>query len=172
MLHGVQPEKSLVIGLVRSVTIEEPSFRVATLDLSPSPSSPSSSSQDLPLLANLISTIESEFHKHPDTEEDYNFAEQDGILYVSRNTIDEVENEAFRCLQEVVTEWRPAPASMPCRLAFERHAGWEGVYFDPVRDGEMGLGDEQILVRLEGLAVDGLVSYIILFTKRKKKPPN
>jgi NADPH:quinone reductase-like Zn-dependent oxidoreductase len=161
-IYGKIPEKSLVMGFVRSATIEEPSFRVCTIDLDPE-----TLDMSLERAATLVCNAEIGFSSSPDTTSDYNFVEKDGILHISRNIIDEDENRAFRLLnaQETKLESCPSQSSAQMhRIGDPRTIYWDSKASLPI------LNKYEVMIDLSKASLD--VYVLGMLNGLKGYPPN
>ncbi|UJO24026.1 Prosolanapyrone synthase [Fulvia fulva] len=149
-LCGKFPEKSLVVGLVRSISIEEPSFRVATVDLDPE-ALPSS----LQRAAQIVANVEIGFSKNPDTEDDYNFVEQDGVLHISRNIVDTDENSSYHMLHTETTQLRSCPSD--ASAYFTRVEDFDALYWDS-KEPPMQTPSTNVRVELSRCSLDVYVA--------------
>ncbi|KAF7188114.1 Highly reducing polyketide synthase pks5 [Pseudocercospora fuligena] len=147
-LRGKAPDKCLVTGLVKSMTIEEPSFRVATIDFDPD-------TLECTVLqaAQHVYDLEIKFSADPDTEEDHNFVEQGGVLHVSRNIIDERENLDFRRLSKPELQLDTCKSGK--KAAFGRAGDLKTVYWEWVEPHT--LAQDEVLVEARSFGIDEFV---------------
>ncbi|KXT10980.1 hypothetical protein AC579_5172 [Pseudocercospora musae] len=147
-LRGEAPDKCLVTGLVKSMTIEEPSFRVATIDFDPD-----TLDSTVMQAAHHIYDLEVKFSADPDTEEDHNFVEQGGVLHVSRNIIDDQENLDFRRLSK--PELRLETGTSGKKATFGRVGDLKTIYWDWVEPHT--LARDEVLVEAQSFGIDEYV---------------
>ncbi|EME77538.1 uncharacterized protein MYCFIDRAFT_44966 [Pseudocercospora fijiensis CIRAD86] len=159
-LRGEVPDKCLVTGLVKSMTIEEPSFRVATIDLDPV-TLESMATQ----AAQHIHDLELKFSADPDTEGDYNFVEQSGVLHISRNIIDDKENVDFRRLSK--PELQLGPCTSDRKAIFGRAGDLKTIYWDWV--APQPLGKDEVLVEARSFGLDESVLAMLCDEKGCRK---
>ncbi|RDI84031.1 hypothetical protein Vi05172_g6068 [Venturia inaequalis] len=144
VLEGQNPEKTLVVGLVKSITIEEPAFRVATIDIDPQ-------STNFKRSAALIVDLENKFHADPDTAGDINFVEKDGVMFISRNTMDEEENRLIESYSAV--EPKPVPIRERLELGFQKVGDLSSFYFQPSSD-KVPLGTHEVAIATWGFGLE------------------
>lgn len=147
VLEGQVPEKTLVVGLVKSITIEEPAFRVATIDIDPQ-------SSDLERSAALIVDLEKRFYADPDTSGDLNYVEKDGVMFIARNTMDEEANRSFESYSAVIP--KPAPIRDNLELAFQKVGDLSSFYFQP--NSSTTLGPHEVSITAWDFGFDRSVS--------------
>ncbi|KXS98395.1 hypothetical protein AC578_4687 [Pseudocercospora eumusae] len=147
-LRGEAPDKCLVTGLVKSMTIEEPSFRVATIDFDPD-----TLESTVMQAAHHIYELEVKFSADPDTEEDHNFVEQGGVLHISRNIIDDRENLDFRRLSKPELQLETCTSGK--KAIFGRVGDLKTVYWDWIEPHT--LAQDQVLVEARSFGIDEFV---------------
>lgn len=80
------PSLSLVLGLSRALMLEQPSLRFIVFDIE------NTKDELMAAKENLITLLE---RSHDDSKKDYEFFQQDGLLYISRFYPDTILNKTF-----------------------------------------------------------------------------
>ncbi|KAK6859116.1 hypothetical protein PG995_004969 [Apiospora arundinis] len=148
VLTGREPEKTLVFGIAKSIMTEQPSFRLASIDIDPDATGPA----QLSAAARLVVDMEAKFQrgvKGMDTE----LVEKRGIVYTSRYVGDQVGNA------EYAQTFRPEPKMAPIRgdlsLSFDKIGRLGSYYFS---DAEAPTGepiqDDEIIVESRAFGFD------------------
>ncbi|TLD20006.1 hypothetical protein E2P81_ATG09076 [Venturia nashicola] len=158
VLEGQVPEKTLVVGLVKSITIEEPAFRVATIDIDPQ-------SSKLKRSAALIFDLEKKFHADPDTSGDVNYVEKDGVMFIGRNTIDEEENRSFESHSAVIP--KPVPVRENLELGFQKVGDLSSFYFQP--SSSTAIGPREVSINTWEFGFDRSAVEVLKGQKKKSK---
>lgn len=152
VLTGREPEKTLVFGIAKSIMTEQPSFRLASIDIDPDATGPA----QLSTAARLVMDMEDKFQrgvKGMDTE----LVEKRGIVYTSRYVGDQVGNA------EYAQTFRPEPKMAPIRgdlsLSFDK-IGRLGSYYFSDAEAPTGepLQDDEIIVESRAFGFDQTVS--------------
>jgi hypothetical protein len=137
LLNGTTPELSLVFGFANVVMIEQPSFRLSTMDFDPDDT-------DYARSASLIIQQQIALQNDKDNQLDNHIIIDNGIPYISRYVLDDVENEGFsRQLQPVIEKGKFRPG---LSLDFRQVGDIESLFFRPSPLGEVVLESTQILL--------------------------
>jgi len=137
LLSGINPELSLVFGFANVVMIEQPSIRISTIDFHPD-------DVDDVRSASLIIQQEIALQNDKDNRLDNNIIMSNGIPYISRYVLDDIENTSFsRQLQPMLQNDKFNPG---LSLDFRQVGDIESFFFKPTILGEVVLESTQVLL--------------------------
>jgi hypothetical protein len=137
LLSGTNPELSLIFGFANVVMIEQPSFRLSTIDIDPNDT-------DYARSASLIIEQEIALRKDTDNQLDNHIIMHNGVPYICRYVLDDVENEHFsRQLQPMADRdgFRPGLS-----LAFRQVSDIESFFFRETPLRKAVLESRQVLL--------------------------
>lgn len=117
---GENPDFAPVLGLSRALMLEQPSLQFAVLDVD----NKSASSSDT--LYNIVSVFDRLIHE---LEPDFEFAQRDGVLHISRWEPDEHLNETFRLKQNKETIDLPLAIAGRCELGIKDPGQMDTIHF-------------------------------------------
>ncbi|KAJ5182352.1 Acyl transferase/acyl hydrolase/lysophospholipase [Penicillium cf. viridicatum] len=117
---GENPDFAPVLGLSRALMLEQPSLQFAVLDVhDKSASSPNT-------LHNIVNILDRLIYQ---PEPDFEFAQRDGVLHISRWEPDERLNEAFRLKQNKETIDLPLGIAGRCELGIKDPGQMDTIHF-------------------------------------------
>lgn len=117
---GENPDFAPVLGLSRALMLEQPSLQFAVLDVDDkSASSPNT-------LHNIVNVLDRLIHQ---PEPDFEFAQRDGVLHISRWEPDERLNETFRLKQNKETIDLPLRIAGRCELGIKDPGQMDTIHF-------------------------------------------
>ncbi|KAF6827014.1 KR domain-containing protein [Colletotrichum musicola] len=147
VLVGKEPEKTLVFGIAKSIMTEQPSFRIASIDVDPD----ATEAIQLSASARLVMDLEDKFHRHVEGM-DTEVVEKHGIVYTSRYIGDEVGNAEFA--QTFNPEPKVAPIRENLSLAFDKIGRLGSYYFSDTEPSTGSVGDDEIVVESRAFGFD------------------
>jgi hypothetical protein len=137
LLSGINPKLSLIFGFANVVMIEQPSIRISTIDFHPDDTDDARS-------ASLIIQQEIALRNDKDNLLDNNIIMNNGIPYICRYVLDDIENTCFsRQLQPVLQKDKFKPG---LSLDFHQVGDIESFFFKPTALGEVVLETTQVLL--------------------------
>lgn len=148
LLTGKQPEQSLLFGIAKSIMTEQPSFQLSSIDLDPDEKNHTRSAkliveQELALRNNMSGCLATEL------------VEKDGIVYISRYIVDDVENRSFSRLLN------PCPEKLELRgglaLDFLQVGQVDSYYFKQKKSAGMPLQSGQVLLSSRAFSLSRMV---------------
>ncbi|KAG9243665.1 hypothetical protein BJ878DRAFT_509631 [Calycina marina] len=126
VLSGEFPEKSLALGIAKTLTTEQPSLQLCCFDVDPSQPNYTRSASNIAKCWESILRAEETMEK--------SLAEKDGVVYVSRLVLDDVKNATFEKSLNHPIELQALAGDM--ELDFTRVGQVESFYFKPKPDEE------------------------------------
>jgi hypothetical protein len=156
LLYGGNPELSLVFGFANVVMIEQPSFRLATIDFDPD-----ELNQDSARIARLVLEQETALERDRERTVDNHLIVKAGVPYMSRYVLDDLENRAFDRQARQVIEKQAFGSGL--ELDFRQVGDVESFYFRETKMKEGALEDKQVLLEPMLYGLSSTVStYLIL----------
>ncbi|KAK1145272.1 Type I Iterative Polyketide synthase (PKS) [Aspergillus melleus] len=119
-ITGERPDFAPVLGLSRALMLEQPFVQFAVLDVD------DSSASSLDILQNVASILDQLIHE---PEPDFEFAQRDGVLHISRWEPDERLNESFRLKQNEETIDLPLATTGRCELSIKNPGQMDTIHF-------------------------------------------
>ncbi|KAJ5100496.1 Acyl transferase/acyl hydrolase/lysophospholipase [Penicillium angulare] len=145
---GENPEFAPVLGLSRSLMLEQPSLQFAVLDIGDISGTLSDTLQNV---VNVLHRLICE------PEPDFEFAQRDGVLHISRWEPDERLNEEFRLKQREEIVERPLASVGSCRLGIKDPGQMDSIHFVQEENSAALHSDEvEITVKSVGMNVKDL----------------
>ncbi|KIX10093.1 uncharacterized protein Z518_01174 [Rhinocladiella mackenziei CBS 650.93] len=123
LIQGSRPEFGLVLGLSRAVMTEQPSLKWLTFDIDDVAASPQQTTQNI--LSALSSTTSG-------AQDDYEFVQKDGVIYVSRFAPDDNLNKIFRQAQGNEHLDISVKEAKPVQLDIKETGNFDTIYFKQV----------------------------------------
>lgn len=143
------PDGSIVLGFTRTLRYEL-GTKIATLDLDPE----ADDEEDVEAQAGLVAEVAGRIGSSGEERIDMEFAEEDGMLLVPRLA----DNEAVMRICHAATGVggpveQPIDSERRLKLAFGRPGAVDTLYLEDDEDGEAGLGNDEIEVRVAATGV-------------------
>lgn len=145
LLDGVNPETSLSFGLAKTLSNEQPSFRMSCFDIEPQ----GTEQQSTGLTRSATFAIDQHIRMQDEkTEAETYLVEKNGIVYISRFLPDAVENAKFERIINPPLEPRKFYSNATLELDFRRVGQIESFYFKQTHGSEtnLSIAPEEILV--------------------------
>ncbi|KAJ5356106.1 Acyl transferase/acyl hydrolase/lysophospholipase [Penicillium concentricum] len=118
-VDGENPDFAPVLGLSRALMLEQPSLQFAVLDVDEKSASPDT-------LRNIVSVLDRLIQE---PEPDFEFAQRDGVLHISRWEPDERLNETFRLKQNKETIDLSLASAGRCELGIKDPGQMDTIHF-------------------------------------------
>ncbi|RAH60136.1 polyketide synthase [Aspergillus piperis CBS 112811] len=150
-IDGEKPDFAPVLGLSRALMLEQPSLQFAVLDVDDE----SASSGET--LRNIINVLDRLIHEN---EPDFEFAQRDGILHISRWEPDERLNEAFRLKQNNGTMDLSLANAGRCKLDIKDPGHMDTIHFVQ-EDYSTSLHPDYVEVSVKSVGINAKDLYAI-----------
>ncbi|RAK85213.1 polyketide synthase [Aspergillus costaricaensis CBS 115574] len=150
-IDGEKPDFAPVLGLSRALMLEQPSLQFAVLDVDDE----SASSEET--LRNIINVLDRLIHEK---EPDFEFAQRDGVLHISRWEPDERLNETFRLKQNNETMDLSSAIAGRCKLDIKDPGHMDTIHF--VQEGySTSLHPDYVEVSVKSVGINAKDLYAI-----------
>lgn len=120
LLRGSRPDFALASGLSRSIMHEQPSLRFLTYDVDELTSSHEVTA------SNIVSVLAQAVE---DSDPDFEYVQNSGVLHVSRFTPEEGLNRSFRRKLGSETVPMTLEDASPCQIGIENPGQFDSIYF-------------------------------------------
>ncbi|OJZ89749.1 hypothetical protein ASPFODRAFT_183092 [Aspergillus luchuensis CBS 106.47] len=150
-IDGENPDFAPVLGLSRALMLEQPSLQFAVLDVDDE----SASSEET--LRNIINVFNRLIHEK---EPDFEFAQRDGVLHISRWEPDERLNETFRLKQNNGTMDLSLAIAGRCKLNIKDPGHMDTIHFVQ-EDYSTSLHPDYVEVSVKSVGINAKDLYAI-----------
>ncbi|RAH64472.1 type I polyketide synthase [Aspergillus aculeatinus CBS 121060] len=158
-IGGEKPDFAPVLGLSRALMLEQPSLQFAVLDMGDETSSTSSSAAaSADTLRNVVHVLDRLIH---DPEPDFEFAQRDGVLHISRWEPDERLNETFRLKQNRDTVDLSLSTARGCKLGIKDPGQMDTIHFVQEEHHPTALHPDYVEISVKSVGMNAKDLYAI-----------
>ena len=151
LLGGIRPEFGVVFGLSRAVMTEQPSLQWYVFDVDDIAAAPKQTAE------NVLSILSA---RTPSRQDDFEFLQKDGIVYVSRFVPDDNLNQTFRQRQGNELWESSLEHSKPLQLDIAEVGNFDTIYFKQV-DMPVSLARGEVQISLKMVSLNAKDYYAV-----------
>ncbi|KAK6516284.1 hypothetical protein TWF506_006193 [Arthrobotrys conoides] len=141
LLNGQVPDHSLAFGLSRAISVEQPALKFYVYDVDDLAAHSKRTARNIFLVSTRVS---------PNIT-DFEYIEKEGVPHISRFTLDENLNEAFRRTQGTAVQM-PLEKAQSAQLSLKSAGKFDRICFKQVELPQLAAGEVQVLIKSAGLS--------------------